>query len=91
LRAARPFAYCFSSNPISAVLPCSTTGRLITVGFSSISAMALFSSLTFACADGGSIRQVVPRRLSTVSHPKRRHQRSSSSRVGGVFLKSTNS
>jgi len=72
-------------------LASSTTGRLMTVGFSSINAIALFSSFTLACAAGGSSRQVVPRRLSTLSQPNVLHQRSSSSRVGGVFLKSTNS
>src|SRR5262245_14158184 len=72
-------AYSSGLKPTSKFSPPSSTGRLIIDGWASINAIALFSSSP-AWSAGGSLRKVVPERLSNVSHPTCRDQSASRSR-----------
>src|SRR5579871_4888604 len=77
--------YSSGLKPTSNRLPRSSIGRLIAEGCASISLIAL-SALRFALSFSGSLRKLMPARLSTVSQPSSLHHVSSRFRSIPSFL-----
>ena len=67
-----------------------TTGLLMTLACASINAWALAASVTLAWVAVSSLRQVVPLRLTSGSHPAAFCQAGNSSAGTPCFLKSWN-
>src|SRR4051812_45551056 len=78
-------SYWSAEKPTASGPAPSSTGRLMTDGFSSISSRALALSTTWARRSSGSLRQVVPLRLTRTSQSSCSSQRATVSRDRPCF------